>query len=462
MKMMHSAKAASRRRHTDQELSMSQRGSRSVLRAFLKSGVLFAGMFVLAAAANLEAAISITLTPSTPSHFAAAANSSAPLGTIVHWSTSVNDTGAGALCYRFRSAEQTPHSRRTTGEVYQTIVDYGPNDSLDWTEMDHEGAYAIEASVEDTTTGETATTVVPFTFTTRLTDANTPAISPTNNPLVFLYSAPGCKEGGQMLVQFQSPGGVVTKTPYQACHSRTSMNFYLAGMRAQTTYQVRHTLVGATGTTQGPAVTLTTGSITITPPSYNVYMPPSNSSQGGVLLQCGLEVPTLATDLAGNVVWYYTGPITLATRALSGGYFLGIYENTTTDPSHEYFVKFDLAGNILLETNAARVNQQLAAMGRNPIDAFHHEARELPNGGYLVLADTERILTNVQGPGPVDVIGDEILALGPNLEVLWTLSTTWILPGWPFSARPARPGRVALPTISPQPRTTGCTATPCN
>jgi len=323
------------------------------------------------------------------------------------------------LWYRFRSAGQTPNARRTASTIYQTIVDYGPNNSLDWTEMDHEGTYAIEASVEDTTSGETATALVPFTFTARVTASGTPVISSTANPLVFLYSAPGCKEGGQMLVQFQSPEGGMTRTPSQPCHSRTSMNFYLAGMRAQTTYQVRHTIATGSNTAQGPILTLTTGSISITPPSYNVYMPPSNSSTGGVLLQCGLEVPTLATDLAGNVVWYYTGQITFATRALAGGYFLGLYENSTADPSKEYFVKFDLAGTILAETNAARVNQQLAALGRHPIDAFHHEARELPSGAYLVLADTERILTNVQGAGPVDVIGDEILVLGPNLEVLW-------------------------------------------
>ncbi|MGA2600486.1 MAG: aryl-sulfate sulfotransferase N-terminal domain-containing protein, partial [Bryobacteraceae bacterium] len=332
----------------------------------------------LAAGANLEATITIALAPTTSTPSSALANPSAPLGTLVHWSTTVTDTGSGTLWYRFRAAEQAPHSRGTTATVYQTIVDYGPTNSLDWTEMDHEGAYAIEASVEDTTTGETATAVVPFTFTTRLADATTPVISPTANPLVFLYSAPGCKEGSQMLVQFQSPDGVVTKTPYQACHSRTSMNFYLAGMRAQTTYQVQHTISTGANTTQGPALTVTSGSITITPPSYNVYMPAASASNGGILFQCGLEVPTLATDLAGNVVWYYTGPITFTTRAIAGGYFLGIYENDTTDPSHEYFAKFDLAGNILAETNAARVNQQLAALGRHPIDAFHHEARQLP------------------------------------------------------------------------------------
>ncbi len=73
----------------------------------------------------------------------------------------------------------------------------------------------------------------------------------------------------------------------------------------------------------------------------------------------------------------------------------------------------------MAETNAARVSEQLVALGRRPINAFHHEARPLPGGGILVLADNEEILTNVQGPGPVDVIGDEILVLDENLQLVW-------------------------------------------
>ena len=53
------------------------------------------------------------------------------------------------------------------------------------------------------------------------------------------------------------------------------------------------------------------------------------------------------------------------------------------------------------------------------INCFHHEAVKLPNGNYLVLAGSERILTGVQGPGPVDVLGDTILVLDPNLQLLW-------------------------------------------
>ena len=78
---------------------------------------------------------------------------------------------------------------------------------------------------------------------------------------------------------------------------------------------------------------------------------------------------------------------------------------------------------MLRETNAARLSEQLTAMGMHPIITIHHEVRGLPNGGILALSATERILTDVQGPGPVDVVGDIILVLDRNLQVQWAWDT---------------------------------------
>jgi hypothetical protein len=69
------------------------------------------------------------------------------------------------------------------------------------------------------------------------------------------------------------------------------------------------------------------------------------------------------------------------------------------------------------------VNQQLAAMGMHSINSFHHDVRGLPGGGLLTLAAEERILTDVQGPGPVDVLGDMIIVLDQNLQVQWAWDT---------------------------------------
>jgi arylsulfate sulfotransferase len=364
---------------------------------------------------TLEAAISVTLTPSVASP--------APLGTLIKWSTTVTDTGSGTLWYRFRSSGGGPvvlkRGNDAIASAFHTIVDYGPNNSLSWTETDHEGTYSIEVSVEDKSTGETAEAVATFQMTSLVAGSGTPVITATSNPLVYLYSAPGCPAGQQMLVEFTSPAGLTQSTPSKTCQDKTSMNFLLAGMTAQTTYTVQHMLQTPSGQVAGPMLTVTTPAISIMSPKYDVFQQSTAPTQAGVLLQCALYYPTIATDLAGNIIWYYNGDITFTTRAAAGGYFFGLYEYQGTDTSHQIVREYDLAGTTIAETNAARVSEQLVAMGRRPIDAFHHEARALPGGKFLVLADNEEILYNVQGPGPVDVIGDEILVLDSNLQVIW-------------------------------------------
>jgi hypothetical protein len=85
--------------------------------------------------------------------------------------------------------------------------------------------------------------------------------------------------------------------------------------------------------------------------------------------------------------------------------------------------EIDLAGATVRETNIPRINEQLVARGKTPVLGFSHEAVRLPNDHTLVLAYDERILTDVQDPGPVDVLGDMIIDLDENLQVVWSWST---------------------------------------
>jgi hypothetical protein len=79
----------------------------------------------------------------------------------------------------------------------------------------------------------------------------------------------------------------------------------------------------------------------------------------------------------------------------------------------------DAAGNIIQQTSVPRINQQLAAAGFSPVTQFHHDARKLDNGDFVLLSASERILTDVQGPGDVDVVGDMILVLDSNMQLKW-------------------------------------------
>jgi arylsulfate sulfotransferase len=360
--------------------------------------------------------VSVLLLPALlPAQMTVSLDSSAgtyvPIGSVATWNATVSGTDSGSLSYRFRV--------RRNGGNFSTVVDYGPKPALDWTAIDGEGLYEIEVSVKNSATGEVVQNVAPAILTARVTPAGA-VITPTSHPLVYLYSGPPCAAGSRIRVQFQAPGSPVQSTHSQMCQPNQNVNFYLAGMRAATNYSVQCVIETGRFKQLGPVMTLTTGSISVQAPQTSMVTVGSVPVSDGILLQSMLAGPAIATDLQGNVVWYSPSDITFLTRPTGDGTFLAIREDGTKDPSQQFFREFDLAGVTRAETNAARVNEQLAQLGVHPINGFHHEARKLPDGKYLVLADSERILTDVQGPGPVDVIGDTILVLDQDLQVVWT------------------------------------------
>jgi len=127
-------------------------------------------------------------------------SSPVPVGTQVTFSATVPDAPSPNLWYRFRVRGQRGG--------YQVIRDYGPGNTLVWTASDHEGAYEIEVSARDLDTGDESTTSSLFEFQPVVTGAD-PVVSPTPNSLVFLFSAPACRGGSRMRVQFQSAPGIV-------------------------------------------------------------------------------------------------------------------------------------------------------------------------------------------------------------------------------------------------------------
>jgi arylsulfate sulfotransferase len=359
----------------------------------------------------LVAVLGVPLSAQISVSLSASIASPAPLGAVVTWTATATDTNPGTLWYRFRA--------RPSGGAFRTVVDYGPNASLNWATIAHEGTYEIEVSVENSATGETAATSQLFDYKPLAPD-DVPVITPTANPLVFIYSAPPCAAGSEIRVRFEAAGGHhIHNTPYQACDPALTSNFYVAGMRADSQYNAWYSIKTGRGATDGAVLPIQTSNIGLGTPQCSVFDRPGSPEVDGVLLQSLFGTSAIATDLNCNIIWYSPSDITFLTRPQAGGTFLAIGEDGTKDPSQQFFREFDLAGITLAETNAARVNQELAAMGVHPINAFHHEARKLPDGSYLVLADSERILTNVQGPGPVDVIGDTILIFDSNLQVTW-------------------------------------------
>jgi arylsulfate sulfotransferase len=354
----------------------------------------------LVAVSHLPAAMTVTLQTSIPSPV--------PLGTPVTWTAVVSGASAGSLMYRFQV--QGPNG------VSRTVVDYGPKAMLTWTTIDQEGTYQIEVGVFNTSTLEDSAITGTIYFSPLVSGA-TPVVTPSANPMVFIYSAPPCSTGQQMRVQFQSPTGSIQYTPYQNCLPGVSMNFYLAGMQPGIAYQIQHSISTGRATVAGPVIKFPAPVSAANPLQFTVNVP--DPGEPGLLLQSVLGSAALATDLNGNLVWLGPPDVSYITRPVTGGTVLGIGEDGTHGPAEQFIREFDLANITFMETNAARINQQLFGIGVHPINGFHHELRKLPNGGYLALADSERILFNVQGPGNVDVIGDTILVLDQNMQVTW-------------------------------------------
>ncbi len=365
----------------------------------------FIGIFFLVCLAlppPVRAAMHVGMTPSE--------YSPSPVGTVVYWDAAVSDAGEGTVWYRFRA-------RRVDGE-FRVVRDYGPGSTLIWCAADREGTYEIEVSARNLSTGESAAATSSFEV-SPLATGDQPAIARTQHPLIFVYGAPACPVGARMKVAIRDPEGTQHSTPFQPCRINETLNFVIAGMRPATEYTVRHVLLDGSRTAAGPELKMVTGNVDpIT--TYTVVTPPPQPVQAGVLLQSPLAQFMVATDLTGRMVWYYQGEIETLTRGYPGGTFTGFTQHAQGEDSEQLVGEFDLMGITTRVTNAARINEQLAAMGKRPITGFHHEAARLPGGRFLALANTEQMLSNVQqAQSPVDVLGDMILVLDQDMQVEW-------------------------------------------
>ncbi|MBA3975892.1 MAG: hypothetical protein C0504_16930 [Candidatus Solibacter sp.] len=331
-----------------------------------------------------------------------------PLGTVFVFRGTSGSDHPGPYQYRFRT--------RMGDAPFSVVRDFGPKPELIWGSFDGDGRYDIELTVRNTATGESATSATSIDL-LPLSPYGVPMVSATWHPLVFLYGAPACPAGATMKVFWQSAAGALAEAPAKPCNGNQSMNFLVAGLRAVSGYTVWHELTAGGSIEKGPVLEFITPAVDV--PVAPVQVSPAAADQQGLVLQSPLGQMVVAHDLQGNVIWFYASDTSNLTRPSPGGRFLAIFQDPFLGPEHQTFRLFDLIGITLKETNAARVNEQLAAMGVREITGFHHEAREMPNGKFLVLASSERILSDIQGPGEVDVIGDTILVLDGELRVEW-------------------------------------------
>jgi hypothetical protein len=268
---------------------------------------------------------------------------------------------------------------------------------------------------------------------------NSAVVSPMANPLVALFSAPP-SPGASMYVQFapQGPAPTWQDTSPQTIVPGESTNFIVAGMRPDTTYLMRYVLND--GTVSAP-LSFTTGGLPsdLNFPAFTVVQPPAPGTDlgQGVIFHAGFlsgpaksTVNTVATDLAGNVVWYYD-PVAnnfpgYAQNIEPGGTVMMIGGKAGgTTAGFDTLRQVDLAGDTLRQTDIQAVNAELAARHRPPIVAFDHEAKLLPNGDTVVLATTRKTL-EYKGK-PTRYNGALVIVLDPNLQVSWVWNSfSWL------------------------------------
>jgi hypothetical protein len=303
------------------------------------------------------------------------------------------------------------------------VQDFGHVTVFTWAPLD-EGTYTIEVTVRSRSTREVEFVLAEPYEIESPTGSGPPVVSATAHPLIALYSAPPCATG-RMRIRFAAPEAPAQVTHANTCDGVHGMNFWIAGMRADTTYELQSEVRDDSGVLleQGPPLAFTTGVPPVALPQITVTTAPTRQSSVADSIVLASAISSLsiagapnfpfAVDLEGRLVWYQEPPADvewLPTRLADGGRVLLL------DPDLR---EIDLAGYTLRATSAARISEQLVALGLDPIGSLHHEANELPDGRIAVLASVERILEDVQGPGPVDVVGDMVIVLDADLQVVW-------------------------------------------
>jgi arylsulfate sulfotransferase len=370
----------------------------------------------------LRADISVMLAPSP--------RGPQPVGTIITWKATVQDSAPGTHQYQF--------SVGPAAGPLAIVRDYNLPNTLPWAFSQTEGTYQVSVVVQNTSNNTSAQAMRNFVVTSRW-HKGVDVVSPTASPLVALFSGPPCAIHNTVRVRFSQVGSSVSQTTNAIpCSPTNSANFYIAGMYPSTEYQMHHETVSPSGkiVQTGATLTFTTGSIpaNVTFPTLTVLTPagPPSSVTAPILLHAYIGALQTATDLSGNVLWYYPKGGGHLTRTETGGNMFVFYGQ---NPNLYYnaLQEIDLAGNITLETNVHRINDQLEqmigpnGMPRRPIDQFDHEVRRLSDGNIAVKASSEMLVTNAAqcgtdsngDPNTCDVLGAQLLILDPDLQIIW-------------------------------------------
>lgn len=264
--------------------------------------------------------------------------------------------------------------------------------------------------------------------------------APTPNPQVADYTI-SVPNAARVFAEFGPDTTYGLKTSSQtASADGSSISILVAGMRAFTEYHMRAVVEFPDGTRlMDHDQVFTTGGLQgIDLPSVTTQTTPGMTPQAGIEMVNGVNshaVQAYATDLQGNVIWWYKyadgTPADLVNpiQSLPNGHFLVTLGPTWNAPllppqpagTIDVVREIDLAGNTVRQLSVDDLNARLTNAGFSlTVANFHHEVLPLPNGHWLILANHVR---QFNLPGPVDVLGDDIIDVDESLQPVWTWST---------------------------------------
>jgi arylsulfate sulfotransferase len=273
-------------------------------------------------------------------------------------------------------------------------------------------------------------------------------VTATDNPQVALYTMT-LPFPGSVTVNFGTSTNYGLKTWTQStATSGGQVSIFVAGMQASTTYHMQAAVAFSNGITAND----TDHSFTTKAVPANMQLNVTTTTTPGMTRQSGLELlnplqgtPTgvIVTDLSGNTLWTYSDPGSSSLNFIDGvkllpdGNFLMVIGPSSNVPLNGPLAEgtitalreVDLAGDTVSEITTNDLNSELASAScaecNVTLDAFHHDVEPLPNGHWLVLANTTMVLSSASTPAltnattPTAVLGDVIVDLDEDMQPVW-------------------------------------------
>jgi arylsulfate sulfotransferase len=262
------------------------------------------------------------------------------------------------------------------------------------------------------------------------------SVAATQNPLVASYSLT-VPAATPVQVQFGLDTNYGFSTSTVQNPTGGAVTVLVAGMRAATTYHMQ-AMVNLSDGSQllDTDHTFTTGSIpadrlpNISAQTFGVGAP----SPGVELLSLTATggspnvLSTVATDLEGNVIWYYDLEATdypFPVKPLPNGHMLVNVFPYTLGVGPNEIREIDLAGNVINRVTLTAVNQALQGVAPFQVSNFHHDVAVLPNGHWILLANFPQTVNNVPGiPSGTVMTGDALIDWDlQQSKAVWVWST---------------------------------------